>query len=388
MIKLGWRCVTIASVFTSMNVGCAIAAPGTEPATPAGPFLEQVESYFAAWDTNHDGTLSFDEIEVAVDDANVKGPTAAAAATLRMRAVLRGKTLTDYRELLTKADAGQSLNEHEAGYAAALKKLGEIDHAVFPAGLPKGSQVAQGKLGDCFLLASVGTLAQTDPQRMKSLVSESGDGKVTVKFGDGKPVTLPVPTDAEMIIGSTTRSDGVWSNVFEKAIGRRMLDNQKTGKHLTPYSIIGVGGTPNVPLAMLTGHKVAREGCEMFQKPGLLDEAGKAKRLDEIRNALESALKEHRLIVGGTADIKGPEVKVKGLWYDHSYGVLGYDRETDLVTFWNPMSNAFTPKGEPGLTNGYPTSFGRFDCPLKEAVMWFGSWSIEQNEPLETKAPK
>jgi hypothetical protein len=63
--------------------------------------------------------------------------------------------------------------------------------------------------------------------------------------------------------------------------------------------------------------------------------------------------------------------------------VLAYDRATDVVTFWNPLSNGFKPKGEPGLQNGYPTSYGHFTCPLREAVRWFGSFSIEQAEKLE-----
>ncbi len=73
----------------------------------------------------------------------------------------------------------------------------------------------------------------------------------------------------------------------------------------------------------------------------------------------------------------------RGLFYDHSYGVLGYDRGPTVVTFWNPVGNAYKPKGPPGLEHGYPTSHGRFDCPLVEAVMWFGSFSVETDEPAD-----
>ncbi|MGC4033336.1 MAG: hypothetical protein QM754_16715 [Tepidisphaeraceae bacterium] len=354
----------------------------TTRTVPAGPFLEQIKTNFTTWDRDKDGKLSFDEIELACADPKVKGPTAAAAATMRNLAKLRGLTLAEYTAALTTltAEDRDNVNNYEASFTAALKKLNGINRQIFPAGLPKGDQLAQGKLGDCFLLVGVGTMAQTQPERLKALIEPLPGDKFAVNFKDGKRIELPMPTDAEVIIGSSTRGDGVWGNAFEKAIGQRYLDRQLPEKRaVTPYAYIGKGGQPNVPVAMMTGKKLKREGCEMFQK-GTLDAAGQAKRLDEIRDALENAFKDGRLVIGGTAPLSGPQAKVRGLYYNHSYGVLNYDRKTDVVTFWNPMSNAFTPKGTPGLENGYKTSYGRFDCPLKEAVMWFGSFSIEQNE--------
>ena len=119
-----------------------------------------------------------------------------------------------------------------------------------------------------------------------------------------------------------------------------------------PYSIIGVGGSPHTPLGFLTGHTTERLGCEGFLKTDL-SPADRAAKLDEIRDKLVAAQKAGKLIVGGTADIGGPQVKVPGLYYNHSYAVLNYGRATDTVTFWNPMGNRFTPKGPPGLADGY-----------------------------------
>ena len=366
------------------------------PIGEVGPFLQQIRTHFTAWDGDKDGKLSFGEIELACTDPTVKGQAAVAAATMRNLAKLRGLTLDEYTTALMTTEGGKP-NTFESSFAAAEKKLAGINREVFPSGMPKGGQLAQGKLGDCFLLAGVGTMAQVQPQRLKKLVDELPDGKTAVNFGNGEKVVLPLPTDAEVLIGASTRGDGVWGNVFEKAIGERYRLRGKGSRTATPFAAIGGGGTPNVPLSMLTGNKSKREGCEMFQKPGL-DEAGKANRLEEIRVALESAFKDGRLVIGGTGPLSHRKISdvstdkgsitVAGLYYNHSYGVLGYDRKTDLVTFWNPMSNGFTPKGESGLENGYKTSYGRFECPLKETVMWFGSFSIEQSEKLDETAEK
>lgn len=381
------------AVVAALSIACTVAFADTKidtngDAPEENVFLTQVRSHFADWDRDHDTKLSFSEIDRALADPEVKGPAAVAAATLRFNFKLHDLGLSEYADALTRVDVGKKSNGFQDSFAAFSKKLAGIDRRVFPAGLPKGAQLAQGHLGDCFLIAGVGTMAQVQPDRLKAMVEERPDGNTAVTFGNGQRVELPAPTDGEVLIGSTTRGDGVWGNVFEKAIGQRYLAHQKADKFVSPYSIIAGGGTPNVPLAMLTGHKATREGCEMFQKPGLLDEAGKQRRLEEIRNALETAFAEHRLVIGGTADIKGPEVKVKGLYYDHSYGVLGYDRRTDMVSFWNPMSNLFKPKGAPGLENGYATSYGHFECPLTDTVQWFGSFTIEQNEKLDAVAEK
>jgi hypothetical protein len=213
------------------------------------------------------------------------------------------------------------------------------------------------------------------------MVAELPDGRTAVHLGNGETVTLPSPTDGEVCIGAGTLNDGVWGNVFEKAIGHVLLERQRSGKFVTPFQIIGVGGGPNTTLSILTGHACKRVGCEDFQKPGKLAGPERTARLEAMRKELVDAFASHRLVVGGTADIHDGETVVPGLYYDHSYGVLAYDRATDTVTFWNPMGNGFTPRGEPGLAHGFPTSHGKFDVALPDAVMWFGSFSIETDQP-------
>jgi hypothetical protein len=354
--------------------------------TPASTgFLDQVKENFAGWDTNHDGVLSAEEIEKAVDNPAVKGSAAAAAAALR-RAIRANPEISPVTlDRLTASvhdKPSPKIPSYAVMYEIAQKKIDSANHELFVSGEPRVETLGQGRLGDCFLLAPLGTVAASQPDRLKKMVTQQPDGQIKVDFGDGETVTLPPPTDAEIAIGAGTLNDGVWANVFEKSIGHIYLERQKTPKHVTPYDIIGVGGTPNSPLGILTGHKCVRVGCEEFQT-GKLDASARDKKLDEIRNDLTEAFQSHHLVVGGTAEIHGPEIKVPGLYYDHSYGVLNYDRNTDMITFWNPMGNHYEPKGTPGLDHGYATNHGRFDCPLTDTVMWFGSFSIETDQPVE-----
>ena len=50
---------------------------------------------------------------------------------------------------------------------------------------------------------------------------------------------------------------------------------------------------------------------------------------------------------------------------------------------WNPHSNNFTPKGEPGMKNGYVTENGKFTLPLVEAYQFFGSFTFETDQPVK-----
>lgn len=198
-----------------------------QPPEP-GAFLRQVERHFSAWDLDHDGKLSFAEIDAACTDPSLTGEAGAAAATLRKDFELHDRTLAEYGAAL--APSGKTGKAREKAFAANLQKLEGMDRRVFPSALPKGAQLAQGRLGDCFLLAGVGTMAQVQPERLQRLVEELPGGKTAVHLGNGDRVELPLPTDAEVLIGSTTRGDGVWGNVFEKAIGGVSFAPEKEGR--------------------------------------------------------------------------------------------------------------------------------------------------------------
>ena len=375
-------------LYLSSVLACVIAAVTVVHAAPReNDFLDQVRDNFAKWDLDHDGVLSADEIEKAVDNPSVKGSAAAAAATLR-RAIRANPEISPVtlERLSASVDQKAQISPKIPGYVAmyngAMKKITDAHHELFVSGLPRTETLGQGRLGDCFLLAPVGTVAYCQPEKLKKMLNQLPDGQVEVHFGDGEVVKLPAPTDAEIAIGASTLNDGVWANVFEKSIGYLYLQRQKTQKHVTPFDIIGVGGSPGSPLSILTGHHIKRVGCEDFQK-GKLPAQERDSRLDDMRKELEDAFKTGKLVVGGTADIHAGETVVPGLYYDHSYGVLNYDRKTDIVTFWNPMGNRYVPKGNPGLEHGFFTSNGKFDVPLSKAVMWFGSFSIETDQAVE-----
>lgn len=357
----------------------------------SSPFFDQVKLHFKKWDSDGNGELSVNEIELSVHNTKVKGKAAAAAASLRrgVRANRNFAPVTLQKlavSLQTKSTTENPQPRFESMYEAGVKKLQEVNRQLFTADAPAVESISQGRLGDCFLLASLGTCAYRCPERLREFMKELPDGRVEVTYGDGRKVIMEGPSDGEIIIGATSRGTGTWTNMYEKAIGLRMLEESTSKRHVTPFSYIGGGGTPNVPVQVLTGHQLRRHGCELYRDK--TDENGASLAdLTPLRNDLKAAFQEGRLVVGGCGP-KGKQTLVKGIYYNHSYGVLEYDEETDTVLFWNPFGHKYTPKGPDGLQNGYTTEHGKFRVPLKEAVMWFGSFSIETNEPSEKYGPK
>jgi hypothetical protein len=52
------------------------------------------------------------------------------------------------------------------------------------------------------------------------------------------------------------------------------------------------------------------------------------------------------------------------------------------VTIFNPWGNQFTPKGPPGLANGYPTQHGQFTVPLDHLMQFVTQLVYETDKPL------
>jgi len=141
--------------------------------------------------------------------------------------------------LSPQAGAGKDPSDTAGGTSARFEGDIFIKGAADPAAIDP-NDVRQGSLGDCYLLAALRSVTRTDPQCIRDMVKDNGNGTYTVRFyldrfgmsliGRGtKEVTVStrVPTDSggspryaktgdAVVVDGKTRFE-LWAMIVEKA---------------------------------------------------------------------------------------------------------------------------------------------------------------------------
>ncbi len=102
----------------------------------------------------------------------------------------------------------------------------------------------------------------------------------------------------------------------------------------------------------------------------------KSGKREQLHGLLVELTKKRRLICLSTHNDKHPP----GIVNNHCYALMAYDGELRKASIFNPWGNNFTPKGAPGLANGYTTEHGLFSVPLAEIQQVFAGLSYETDK--------
>jgi len=115
--------------------------------------------------------------------------------------------------------AGQDLGDP----SASGSYVNFADRALFTDG-PELDDIDQGSVGDCYFLAAIGSLAQTDPDIIEQMVTPLGDGTYAVRFyryGVASYVRvdadLPVSYGESLVYAKFTPDGEMWVPLLEKA---------------------------------------------------------------------------------------------------------------------------------------------------------------------------
>jgi hypothetical protein len=288
-----------------------------------------------------------------------------------MKSKLPPLTLDNIRQLSTGNPVTNSVNLPRI-YLECLRRITNAVHReLFVSGLPRLDTIHQGRLGNCFCLAPLGAMVNRDPQQVAAMFQPQADGTYRVTLGKCT-LSIAPPTDAEIAMTSSNEHDGIWVNLYEKAVGEARNNPLRPDQRTRlPIDALARGGSAGTMLAFITGHEITRFSFKFAKDPAVSADERESK-LADLRRQLTAAAKEKRLMTCGTLKTTTP-----GLTPNHAYALLGYEPNSDSVKLWNPHGGTFSPKGPVGLTNGYPQKEGVFSVPVNALVNQFSGMASE-----------
>lgn len=334
-----------------------------------------VALHFPRLAREHDDTLELVDVNAAVEDTSIQGRDAAVLVVVRRHMLGEG----DERYLPLK-DLLAVANDHEfqRSIEGTYRHLKSIDRDLFLPGDPDLSTFHQGRIGDCYLLATIAAIVHRNPQAIRIMIRPMKNGGFEVNFGNGQQVRVPALTDSELLLGAKMGSKhGIWLAVLEKACGllRERKIARKTGAAIDPKTVVPsveltTGGAPKTPIGLFTGHHGERLGG-----------FGNTTKISQVHDLLTSVTEKNRLACALSRDESDLP---PGITRRHAYAIFGYDSPSKHVKLFNPHGENFEPKGDPGWENGYPTEHGVFTLPLKDFFRIFHAVDYETNKPSRT----
>jgi hypothetical protein len=258
-----------------------------------------------------------------------------------------------------------SENETASQFAAALKGAlragtgldGPPDDGLFG---PNGDEISykdinQGQINDCYFLAALGELAKNDPNFIRNMITDNGDGTYTVTlyqqnndlgnfFGHTKnasneesnlfgnsyhpvKVTVSYKDFSPTGVNSAGQSTAIWPQVIEAAYAK-LIGN---GNVTQGYSIIDKPGGSFVAMGNLTGHQGSELDVVPIGRYGTNPQQG--------FQQLESEVAQGDLVVLDTQDNNSLPYNLLG---DHSYMVIGTYTDShgnEYVKLQNPWGH-------------------------------------------------
>ncbi|MBN1556349.1 MAG: pre-peptidase C-terminal domain-containing protein [Phycisphaerae bacterium] len=180
---------------------------------------------------------------------------------------------------------------------------------------PQYDDINQGSIGDCYFLAAVSSLSQTDPTIISEMVTALGDGTYAVRYYNGSTEEylridgdLPTTSGGSLAYAKTSDTNEIWVPLIEKAYAHFRYGQDS-------YSSIS-GGWMDVVYRQVTG-----QSSEFRYTTGSTGDLA-----SYLRNHLNAG---HAVTLGSYSGASSPVVG------SHAYQVVSID-SSNYVTVYNP----------------------------------------------------
>ncbi len=194
----------------------------------------------------------------------------------------------------------------------------------------------QGVVGDCYLISSLGTIADSVPAAIENMIVDNGvDAQTglhtwTVRFysgGTADYVTVDnmLPTSGGRLVfdgygEGATNPQGLWIALIEKAFAQWNETGKEGRDGTNTYSGIEGGWMADVD-AQVLGHSAS--SYSLSGSSGL--------------QALIAGMTNHQAVtIGTTSSSNANDTLSYGLFGSHAYAVVGYNASNQTFTLYNP----------------------------------------------------
>jgi hypothetical protein len=268
------------------------------------------------------------------------------------------------------------LKPHDRGHVQKVEA-----HGALFIGAPRGTEVEQQQLGDCFFLAALASFAQRRPDDVRASIRAVGPGVYAVRFFHHDPATggyAPREVTVDRILpeehgvpiyATAVDGQGLWVSIYEKAYAAL----------LHGYGVLNQGGDPAVAVGALTGRPAHTTWLENAHPEATWEAlesgiaGGKLTLATTFGNADARAMirrKRQRGDAGAHAyDPDTFDYKTNGLVSNHTYSVWALEAAGGrrAVRLRNPWG-----RFEPVTTPAHPDD-GMFTISLAELTTLFAN---------------
>lgn len=218
------------------------------------------------------------------------------------------------------------------------------------------NDVRQGTIADCFVMSAIASVAQKDPEAIKRMIHDNGDGTYTVTFKQRKNgLCFGPPQYEDKKITVTAKFDGggysgdygeIWPLVIEKAYAEFKKEQLPSIGIFGavpaggPYDPIANGGNPADVIEALTGQPAEQRPTTIMGFAAPFDHG------EQIKHDFDSG----KHIIVGSMNFHGPLMKFDnpyGLVDNHAYTVQNVYKDESgkiWVQLYNPWG---TPESQP-----------------------------------------
>lgn len=268
-----------------------------------------------------------------------------------------------------------SLMKSHGAAPAAVFTLDHVAGPLFVNGKPSPNDVHQGEAGDCYLLSTLASIANTTPDVIKNMIRPNDDGSFTVTFKDAMGTDVQVHIDDKLyskhFFRDGTEDTFAFSAIYatsndriqvgpdsakrtEAAMWVPLIEKAYAKLHGGSYEAIGFGGYPSAVMKEVLGGKTSTFNISDVTAD---DSWARIKKSVDAKVAICASTK--------TDSASASLYTNTGLVHGHAYSVLGASEHdgAKYVTLRNPWGS--TEPGNDGKDDGV------FEMKLDDFVKYY-----------------